>query len=117
MRKNEFARLLAGSALALIVAAPIYAVAATPEQIETATQPPSAMPAAAPPRTGAARAAEALAAADITLSYSALTYARHLATGRIAPSRVLTEVDYGDHTPAPADILRQITEAAATRDA
>ena len=195
MRKNEFARLLAGSALALIVAAPIYAVAATPEQIETATQPPSAMPAAAPPSTGdveirstldkppaalddkvadklraiitsghfdkridrapereameafytarnyaplwiadgqldaraksviarlanaaadgldpadyqipafgAATGAEALADADITLSYSALTFARHLATGRIAPSRVLTEVDYGDHMPAP----------------
>ena len=30
MRKNEFTRLLAGSALALIVAAPIYAAAATP---------------------------------------------------------------------------------------
>src|ERR1039458_6222720 len=52
MRKNEFARLLAGSALALIVTAPIYAAAATPEQIETVTQPPSAAPAAAPPSTG-----------------------------------------------------------------
>jgi murein L,D-transpeptidase YcbB/YkuD len=206
MRKNEFARLLAGSALALIVAAPIYAAAATPEQIETVIQPPSAAPPAAPPSTGdveirstldtppaalddqvadklravitsghfdkridrapereameafyaarnyaplwiadgqldaraksviarlansaadgldpadyqipafgAATGAEALADADITLSYSALTYARHLATGRIAPSRVLTEVDYGDHTPAPADILSKITEAA-----
>ena len=208
MRKNEFARLLAGSALALIVAAPIYAAAATPEQIETATQPAFTAPPAAPPSTGdveirstldtppaaldvqvadklravitsghfdkridrapereameafyaarnyaplwiadgqldaraksviarlansaadgldpadyqipafgAATGAEALADADITLSYSALTYARHLATGRIAPSRVLTEVDYGDHTPAPADILRKITEAADT---
>jgi murein L,D-transpeptidase YcbB/YkuD len=64
------------------------------------------------PAFGAATGAEALADADITLSYSALTYARHLATGRIAPSRVLVEVDYGDHTPAPADILRKITEAA-----
>src|ERR1019366_6209280 len=206
MRKNEFARLLAGSALALIVAAPIYAAAATPKQIETVTQQPSAAPAAAPPSTGdvgirdtfdtppaelddevadklravitsgqfdkridrapereamaafyaarnyvplwtadgqldaraksviaqmgnaaadgldpadyqvpafgAATGAEALADADITLSYSALTYARHLATGRIAPNRVLAEVDYGDHMPAPADILRKIIEAA-----
>ena len=206
MRKNEFARLLAGSALALIVAAPIYAAAATPEQIETVTQPPSAAPAATPPSTGdvgirgtfdtppaaldvqvadklravitsgqfdkridrapereamaafyaarnyaplwtadgqldaraksviaqmgnaaadgldpadyqvpafgAATGAEALADADITLSYSALTFARHLATGRIAPSRVVTEVDYGDHAPAPADILKKIAESA-----
>src|ERR1039458_6117430 len=208
MRKNEFARLLAGSALALIVAAPIYAAAATPKQIETVTQQPSATPAATPPSTGdvwirdtfatppaaldvqvadklravitsgqfdkridrapereamaafyaarnyaplwiadgqldaraksviaqlanaaadgldpadyqvpafgSATGAEALADADITLSYSALTYARHLATGRIAPSRVLAEVDYGDHTPAPADILRKIADAADT---
>ena len=26
--------------------------------------------------------------------------------------RVLTEVDYGDHTPAPADILRKLADAA-----
>ena len=69
------------------------------------------------PAFGAATGAEALADADLTLSYSALTYARHLATGRIAPTRVLVEVDYGDHTPAPADILRKLadsTDAGAT---
>ena len=64
------------------------------------------------PAFGAATRAEALADADITLTYSALTFARHLATGRIAPSRVVTEVDYGDHAPAPADILSKIAEAA-----
>jgi murein L,D-transpeptidase YcbB/YkuD len=205
MRRNEFARLLAGSALALLVTTPIYAAAA-PDQLESVAQPPSVTPAATAPNTdsigvrgaveehpatidaqiadklravitsgqfdkridrapereamaafyaarnyaplwiadgqldaraksviaqlanaaadgldpadyqvpafGAATGAEALADADITLSYSALTFARHLATGRIAPSRVLTEVDYGDHMPAPADILRKITEAA-----
>ncbi len=63
------------------------------------------------PALGAATGAEALADADLTLSYSALTYARHLATGRIAPTRVLAEVDYGDHTPAPADILRKLADA------
>ncbi len=63
------------------------------------------------PAFGAATGAEALADADLTLSFSALTYARHLATGRIAPSRVLVEVDYGDHTPAPADILRKLADA------
>ena len=64
------------------------------------------------PAFGAATGAEALADADITLTYSALTYARHLAAGRIAPTRVLAEVDYGDHTPAPADILRKLADAA-----
>jgi murein L,D-transpeptidase YcbB/YkuD len=64
------------------------------------------------PAFGKANSAEALADADLTLSYSVLTYARHLATGRIAPSRVVNEVDYGDHTPAPADILRKIAGAA-----
>ena len=64
------------------------------------------------PAFGAATGAEELADADITLSYSVLTYARHLATGRIAPSRVVTEVDYGDHTPAPADILHKLAEAS-----
>ena len=212
MRQYEFARLLSGTVLALIVTAPIYAAAAT-DQTDAAPQPPTVAPAAATPSSdnvgirgtaeehpaasaerpatidtqiadklravitsgqfdkridrapereamaafyaardyaplwtadgqldaraksviaqlanaaadgldpadyqvpafGAATGAEALADADITLSYSALTFARHLATGRIAPSRVLTEVDYGDHTPAPADILRKIAEAA-----
>jgi murein L,D-transpeptidase YcbB/YkuD len=64
------------------------------------------------PAFGAVSGAEALADADITLTYSALTYARHLAAGRIAPTRVLAEVDYGDHTPAPTDILRKLADAA-----
>ena len=63
------------------------------------------------PAFGAATGPETLADADITLSYSALLYARHLATGRIAPGRVLVEVDYGDHAPAPADILKTLAEA------
>ena len=63
------------------------------------------------PAFGAATGAEALADADLTLSYSALNFARHLATGRVAPTRVLAEVDYGDHTPAPADILRKLADA------
>ena len=212
MRKNEFARLLSGTVLALVVTAPIYAAAAT-DQVDSAPQPPTVTPAAIAPSAGsigirgpaeehpvasdthpasidaqiadklravitsgqfdkridrtpereamaafyaarnyaplwiadgkldaraksviaqlgnaaadgldpadyqvpafgAASGAEALADADITLTYSALTYARHLATGRIAPSRVLAEVDYGDHTPAPADILHKIADAA-----
>jgi L,D-transpeptidase YcbB len=55
--------------------------------------------------------AEALARDDLTLTHSMLTYARHLAVGRIAPTRVLAEVEYGDHTPEPADILREVVNA------
>jgi murein L,D-transpeptidase YcbB/YkuD len=54
--------------------------------------------------------AEALAEDDIKLTNSMLTYARHLAIGRIAPTRVLAEVDYGNHTPEPSEILRKVTE-------
>ena len=55
-------------------------------------------------------AAEALAEDDITLTNSMLTYARHLAVGRIAPTRVLADVDYGNHAPEPAGILRKVTD-------
>jgi murein L,D-transpeptidase YcbB/YkuD len=54
--------------------------------------------------------AEALAEDDVKLTNSMLTYARHLAIGRIAPTRVLAEVDYGNHTPEPSEILRKVTE-------
>jgi L,D-transpeptidase YcbB len=56
--------------------------------------------------------AEGLANDDIRLAYSVLSFARHLAAGRIAPTRVLAEVDYGKgHAPDPADILRTIANA------
>ena len=55
--------------------------------------------------------AEALADGDIKLTNSILTYARHLAVGRVAPTRVLAEVDYGNHTPEPSDILKKLADA------
>ena len=55
--------------------------------------------------------AEALAEGDIKLTNSVLTYARHLAVGRVAPMRVLAEVDYGNHTPEPSDILKKTADA------
>jgi L,D-transpeptidase YcbB len=55
--------------------------------------------------------ADALADADIRLTNSTMTFARHLAVGRIAPTRVSAEVDYGNHTPEPADILRKLADA------
>jgi L,D-transpeptidase YcbB len=63
------------------------------------------------PTLGAASSAAALADIDITLTHLMLTYARHLAVGRITPTRVTDEVNYGSHTPEPADILRKIAEA------
>ena len=55
--------------------------------------------------------AEQLADADIKMTNSVLTYVRHLAVGRIAPTRVSAEVDYGNHTPEPADILKKLADA------
>lgn len=56
---------------------------------------------------------ESLAAGDVALTYSLVNFARNLQIGRIAPRRVLVEVDYGDHTPDPTDLAKKI---AASRD-
>jgi len=53
------------------------------------------------PRFGALADAELLADADIELTTSLLAFARQLAVGRLTPARVLGEVDYGNHAPAP----------------
>jgi murein L,D-transpeptidase YcbB/YkuD len=63
------------------------------------------------PEFAAGSGADALALGDIKLTLSAMTFARHLAAGRIAPTRVLAEVDYGNHTPDPAEILKKISGA------
>jgi murein L,D-transpeptidase YcbB/YkuD len=63
------------------------------------------------PEFGSFGSAEALAEGDAKLTNSVLTYARHLEVGRIAPTRVSTEVDYGNHTPDPADVLRKVADA------
>ncbi|MBN9051175.1 MAG: L,D-transpeptidase family protein [Rhizobiales bacterium] len=55
--------------------------------------------------------ADALANADIQLTNSVVTYARHLESGRIAPTRVTAEADYGSGAaPAdPVEILKRIS--------
>jgi murein L,D-transpeptidase YcbB/YkuD len=63
------------------------------------------------PAFGTFTGADALAAGDVKLTHSVMTFARHLATGRIAPTRVSAEVDYGNHTPEPAEILKKISSA------
>jgi murein L,D-transpeptidase YcbB/YkuD len=63
------------------------------------------------PDFGSLANAEALADGDIKLTFSVLTFARHLSVGRIAPTRVSAEVDYGNHTPEPADIMKKVADA------
>ncbi|HEY6834137.1 MAG TPA: L,D-transpeptidase family protein, partial [Pseudolabrys sp.] len=55
--------------------------------------------------------AEALAEGDIKLTNSVLTFARHLQIGRIAPTRVTADIDYGSHAPDPDDILKRIADS------
>ena len=55
--------------------------------------------------------ADQVADADVTLTGSVLAFARHLQVGRIAPTRVFVQVDYGDHTPDPAEILKRVANA------
>lgn len=63
------------------------------------------------PDFGNANGADQLAAADYKLTYAALGYARHLSLGRIAPTRVTAEVDYGKRDIDNADILRKLADA------
>ena len=63
------------------------------------------------PEFGSFTGADALAAGDIKLTLSVLSFARHLSVGRIAPTRVSAEVDYGSHTPEPADILKKVSDS------
>jgi len=58
-----------------------------------------------------AGSADAVADADLKLSQSLLVYIRHLAIGRVAPTRVTAEVDYGNHTPDPDDALKKLSHA------
>jgi murein L,D-transpeptidase YcbB/YkuD len=61
------------------------------------------------PQIGAG--AEAIADADLRLTASLLDFVRHLAVGRIAPRRVLSDIDYGDHAPDPSDVLTKVSQA------
>ncbi len=63
------------------------------------------------PEFASASSADALAANDLKLTQSVLTYARHLSLGRIAPTRVSAEVDYGVRSYDPADVLKRTSDA------
>jgi murein L,D-transpeptidase YcbB/YkuD len=59
----------------------------------------------------AATGDQALAKAETDFSAAVVRFTRHLATGRIAPARAVREVDYGDHTPDPAGVLKTLADA------
>ena len=63
------------------------------------------------PNFGTLTSADALAAGDVKLTHSVMTFARHLEVGRIAPTRVSAEVDYGNHAPEPAELLNKLSGA------
>ncbi len=56
--------------------------------------------------------ADALANGDVRLTVSVLTFARHLQAGRIAPRRVYAQVQYPEHEPDPAAVLKTLMQAS-----
>ena len=54
----------------------------------------------------------ALADAELRMTASVLTYARHAATGRIAWSRVSADIHYSHPTLEPAEALKRIAAAS-----
>ncbi len=56
--------------------------------------------------------ADALAEAELKLTHTVLTYARHLQAGRFAYTRVSRNIELPQAAPEPADILSSIADAA-----
>ena len=72
---------------------------------------PSEYPA---PDFAAAKDAQALADAELQLTASVLTYARHALHGRIAYSRVAGDIFFANERPEPADVLAALAKASDT---
>ncbi|MBV9558165.1 MAG: L,D-transpeptidase family protein, partial [Pseudolabrys sp.] len=56
--------------------------------------------------------ADALAEDELKMTNTVLTLSRHMQMGRIAPTRVSAEVDYGTKPPEATDILRKMADAS-----
>jgi murein L,D-transpeptidase YcbB/YkuD len=54
---------------------------------------------------------EALADAELQLTQSLLTFARHAEGGQVSPSRVSVNIDFTPPTPEPADVLKKLAGA------
>ncbi len=65
----------------------------------------------------AAERPDALAEAEIKLTNSVLTYARHAQTGRVHFSRVSADIHYEQVFPDPAEILAKMADATDTGEA
>jgi hypothetical protein len=63
------------------------------------------------PELSAGADASAAAKAEVEFSAILVKFTRHLASGRIAPARAVNEVDYGDHTPDAAEVLKTLADA------
>ncbi len=63
------------------------------------------------PNFDAANDPAALADAEIKLTASVLTYARHASIGRVAWSRVSADIQYNETPPDPADVLAAVIGA------
>src|SRR4051794_22083858 len=63
------------------------------------------------PELAATAEPSAVAKAEADFSATVVKFIRHLASGRIAPSRAVNEVDYGDHTPDAAEVLKTLADA------
>jgi murein L,D-transpeptidase YcbB/YkuD len=61
--------------------------------------------------------ADALADAELRLTASALTFARHSQIGRIHYSRVSPDIFYAMEAPEPADVLAKLADAKNAADA
>ncbi len=60
---------------------------------------------------------DALAEAELKLTHSVITFARHAQTGRVHYSRIAADILYELDRPEPADVLKKIATSASTADA
>jgi L,D-transpeptidase YcbB len=52
--------------------------------------------------------ADALAEAELRLTNTVLTFARHAQAGRVTPSRISPNIDFAPQAPEPADVLAKL---------
>jgi murein L,D-transpeptidase YcbB/YkuD len=60
---------------------------------------------------------DSLAQAELKLTNSLLTFARHAQSGRVVANRISTNIEYTQPIPEPADILATLAEAKDTKAA
>jgi murein L,D-transpeptidase YcbB/YkuD len=61
--------------------------------------------------------ADALAEAELRLTRAVLTYARHVQAGRFPYARVSRNIELPQAAPEPAEVLREVAQAADPREA